>query len=100
MGSALAYACEDEKEHADVVKLLLSTEIDVNLRGEINFNGPECTAVWKACSKGYANIVELLLGVDGIDIHQQCSAGTTPFSVACGGAGKGNFKIVSRPCNL
>jgi len=68
-----------------IVQLLLDDGVDVNMKGFDN------TALALAIKVGHEDIVQLLLGVEGIDINEQNRRRDTALTLA---SGKGHEKLI------
>ncbi|KAN0073515.1 Ankyrin repeat-containing domain protein [Elaphomyces granulatus] len=77
-----------------IVKSVLDhpSNIDPNVMN--SFTG---TALMKACSEGHLDVVQFLLGIEGIDVHRQDNQGRTAFSEA---ASSGKFEDHSQVVKL
>ena len=78
-------ACE--KEHIEIVKLLLNDERVININQANKFGYPP---FGNACRKGRIEIVKLLLNDERVDVNW-ATYSQTPFSFACD---KGHIEIV------
>ncbi|KAN0070248.1 Ankyrin repeat-containing domain protein [Elaphomyces granulatus] len=71
-----------------IVKSVLDhpSNIDPNV-----VNSSNCTALMEACRKGELDVVQFLLGIEGIDVHRQDGSGCTAFCLA---AEEGHSQVV------
>ena len=83
-GTALVLAAQNG--HLDVVKFLLSKDVEVNITGKDG-----STALILAAGKGHAEIAKLLLS-KGAQINTQSKDGTSALMAA---AGSGHLKVVN-----
>ena len=73
--------------HTETVELLLKVHrrlIDVGVAFNMNVAIADgSTALFVSCERGFADIVELLLGCDEVDVNACDDKRTTPLNVAC-----------------
>ena len=80
-GMTLLTSCA-ETGRTDACRLLLNQGVNVNQMAKGVKETREATAIIMACFGGHVDVVQLLLSVDGIQVHQGDQDGYTPLHVA------------------